>query len=130
MLRKQECYSCFRSIRLWVFCKSVKYMFWKHLQNSQENNWVIKMLYAVSIRDYDSFPCNLIPKRIPHGCLTVNFDKFPKTTFSRNTSGRRMLLLLFMLRTLLWSDIKLWLLLFPFLTRNLNDRLDKFTWLL
>ena len=38
-------------------------------------------------------PATLLKKRLWHRCFTVNFPKFLRTTFSQNTSGRLLLLL-------------------------------------
>ena len=63
---------------------SVKKVFLKILQNSQENNCArVSLLIKLKTK-----ACNFIKKRIWHRCFLVNFAKFARTPFSQNTSGR------------------------------------------
>ena len=71
---------------------SVKDMFLEISQNSQGNtcardSFLIKLL-----------PATLLKKTLRHSCFPVNFEKFLRTPFLRNTS-RRLLLEVFVIKS-------------------------------
>ena len=62
-----------------VLCRKV---FLEILQNSQENTYANSLCCKA---------CNFIKKKLWHRCFPVNFWKFLRTPFIKNTSGRLLL---------------------------------------
>ena len=84
--------SCQQSCQSWNFYKSnhrrcsIKKLFLKISQNSQENTCA-RVSFLVKLES------TLLKKRLWHWCFPVNFAKFFRTPFLRNTSALLLLLL-------------------------------------
>ena len=100
-------------LKLSFFPSSVHLLFW--LTNEQESHVICQMRFRSShpevfcrkgvLRNFAKFtekylrqslrPATLLKKRVWYSCFPVNFEKFLRTLFSQNTSGRLLLLLEF-----------------------------------
>ena len=60
-------------------------------QNSQENTCV-RVSFLIKLQ---AWPATLLKKRLLRRCFPVNFEKFLRKPFLQNTSGQRLLILVF-----------------------------------